>query len=381
MISFLQTTFLSTTTCWILPEIDDKTEIKLTGTKPFDEYKEAKDLVVQTKSVVIGAFTFLKLLRYTGKKNAKDFIGDIVTAYSDFLSGLDSLGAEWVRFDEPCLVHDLDEEDIALFEKLYLNILDKKGSVKTILQTCFGDVRDTYNNLMPLDFDAIGLDFIEGKETLSLIKKNGFSKNKLLFAGVVNGKNIWRNNYKNTLSLLSELKAADISTVISTSCSLLHVPYTLEHETKLSAEYTSHFAFAQEKLTELAELKKLAKQDNYEKSDLFAANASLFGSRIDCYDAAVRKRAAEIKESDFTRLPAFAEREKIQKKEFNLPLFPTTTIGSFPQTADVKANRTAYRNGKISEEEYIDFNRRKIACCIDLQEEIGLDVLVHGEYE
>lgn len=366
---------------YMVPEIEDTTEIKLTGSKPFAEYEEAKALGIQTKSVIVGAFTLLKLLRYTGKKNATDFTRDVSKAYSDYLCELDKLGAKWVQFDEPYLVQDLSADDIALFETLYRDILDKKGSVQTVLQTYFGDVRDLYTTLTEMDFDGIGLDFIEGKETLSLVTANGFPKNKLLFAGVVNGKNIWKNNYKNTLSLLKDLEVKGLNTVIGTSCSLLHVPYTLEHETKLPAAYKKHFAFAQEKLGELAELKQLISLNGYERQDLFTNNTLLFENRVDCHDEAVQKRFKNIKQSDFTRLPEFAEREKLQKKVFHLPQFPTTTIGSFPQTADVKANRTAYKKGNITKAEYVNFNREKIAECVALQEEIGLDVLVHGEYE
>ncbi|MFR4350432.1 MAG: 5-methyltetrahydropteroyltriglutamate--homocysteine S-methyltransferase [Roseburia sp.] len=366
---------------YMVPEIEDETEIRLAGTKPFDEYTEAKVLGIPTKPVVVGPFTLLKLSRCMGTKNAEDFVDAIITAYEDFLSKFDGLGAEWVQFDEPYLVHDLTAGDIALFEKMYRHILTGKGRLQILLQTYFGDVRDIYGTLIHLDFDAVGLDFVEGKQTLSLIKEHGFPDDKLLFAGVINGKNIWRNHYGHTLCILSALKDAGIHTVIGTSCSLLHVPYTLEHETKLSAAHAKHFSFAQEKLFELEELKSLAALDRYEDTELFAANAALFESRIDCHDANVQKRVSEIKDSDFTRLPAFSVREKLQRQEFDLPLFPTTTIGSFPQTADVKANRSAFKNGKISERDYIDFNRQKIAACVALQEEIDLDVLVHGEFE
>lgn len=365
---------------YMVPEIDDSIELKLTGTKPFDEFEEAKAVGVQTKPVVIGAFTLLKMLRYAGRKHAGDYAESAIQAYSELLSRFCELGAEWVEFDEPYLVYDLTGEDIALFEKLYSGILSSKKEVKVLLQTYFGDVRDCYHNIVSLDFDGVGLDFIEGRKTLDLVNKNGFTGGKLLFAGVVNGKNIWRNNYKNTLAILDELKEKGIDTVISTSCSLLHVPYTLKNETKLPEKYTEHFAFAEEKLSELSELKTLAECDG-SGADTFKANAKLFASRPDCHDSAVRESVAKIVDSDFTRFPEFSVREAIQKKEFHLPLFPTTTIGSFPQIADVKATRTAFRKGDISEEEYVKFNRGKIAECVRLQEEIELDVLVHGEFE
>lgn len=366
---------------YMVPEMDDETEIKLAGRKPFDEYSEAKTLGVETKPVLIGAFTLLKLLRYTGKKAIQDYVNDIAGAYAKLLAKFNEIGAEWVQFDEPYLVRDLSADDIILFEALYNSVLAGKGSTKILLQTYFGDVRDCYKNITALDFDGIGLDFIEGRKTDELIKKYGFPDQKLLFAGVINGKNIWRNNYRKTLDILTELKAENINTVISTSCSLLHVPYTLKNEAKLSADYIKHFAFAEEKLSELADLKLLANTDNYHETDKFRSNAALFEGRSSAYDAHVQKRTAEIKKSDFTRLPVFEERERIQKEKFGLPLFPTTTIGSFPQTADVKANRAAFRKGGISEEEYIAFNRKKIAECVAFQEKIGLDVLVHGEYE
>lgn len=365
---------------YMVPEIEDSTEIKLAGTKPFDEFEEAKSFGVDTKPVIIGAFTLLKLIRYTGVKTVEDYADDVIKAYSKLLAKFNELGAQWIQFDEPYLVHDLTESDIVLFEKLYGSILSAKNDVKVLLQTYFGDVRDCYTNICALDFDGIGLDFIEGKKTLTLVQENGFANDKILFAGVVNGKNIWKNNYANTLVLLDALKSKGIDTVISTSCSLLHVPYTLKNETKLPKKYTEHFAFAEEKLTELTELKALSETD-YVTEETYKANVILHQNRPDCNDSTVQERVANIKDSDFTRLPAFEEREAIQKKEFNLPLFPTTTIGSFPQTADVKANRTAFRKGNITEDEYVEFNHKKIKECVRQQEEIELDVLVHGEFE
>lgn len=366
---------------YMVPEIDDTTDIRLVGDKPFVEYEEAKQQGVQTKSVVVGPFTLLKLARYTGEKQAEAFVDATVQAYQAYLNKLKAAGCEWVQLDEPYLVHDLDEADIALFEKLYQGLLAEKNGLKVLLQTYFGDVRDVYQKLVALDVDGIGLDFIEGKQTLSLIESQGFPTDKRLFAGVVNGKNIWRNQYAKTLKLVKALEEKGVDVVIGTSCSLLHVPYTLKNELKLSDEYKRHFAFAEEKLTELVELDALAKDAGYEENPVFLNNQALFTNRINCTNEAVQERVKAIKDSDFVRQPAFAERERIQKEAFKLPLFPTTTIGSFPQTAEVKANRTALKNGDISQEEYVAFNRQKIKECVELQESLGLDVLVHGEFE
>ena len=366
---------------YIVPEIEDDTEIKLVGTNPFKYYSEAKKDGIETKPVVVGPFTLLKLARFTGNKSVDDFVDDTIKAYSELLNELSKLGVNWIQFDEPFLVHDITKEDLTLFDKIYNAVLAKKENIKVLLQTYFGDIRDSYENITKLKFDAIGLDFIEGKETLNLIEKYGFPKDKILLAGLVNGKNIWRNNYEKTISTLNLLKNKGIEVVLSTSCSLLHVPFTVENETKLSKDVLKHFAFAVEKLGELADLKVLAEEINFTEDNVFVNNKKLFSEDRNALNSEVAERIKNIKESDFTRLPAFEEREKIQKKEFNLPIFPTTTIGSFPQTADVKANRTAFKKGEITEQEYIEFNKKKIAECVALQEEIGIDVLVHGEYE
>ena len=236
-------------------------------------------------------------------------------------------------------------------------------------------------DIVKLSFDGIGLDFIEGKKTAELIEKYGFPKDTVLFAGLVNGKNIWKNHYEKTLNVLKKLEDKGIQTVLSTSCSLQHVPYTLKHENKLSDEYLNYFAFAEEKLVELKELSVLAECGNIEEDERFKTNRKLFAGTRKCDNEAVKKRLAEVTEADYRRLPARSERQQLQKKEFALPKLPTTTIGSFPQTKDVKANRSAFRKGEISEEQYVEFNKKKIEECVRWQEKIGLDVLVHGEYE
>ncbi len=366
---------------YIVPEFEDDTKIELIGTKPFDEYTEAKQLGIETKPVLIGPFTLLKLIRFTGKKGILDVKADFIKVYTEILKKFINLGTQWVQFDEPYLVHDLTANDLRLFQDLYSAILNKKEKTKILLQTYFGDVRDIYTVLQTLNFDGIGLDFVEGRKTLDLVKEHGFSPVKRLFAGVVNGKNIWKNNYKKTLSILNSLKEKEIQTVVSTSCSLLHVPYTVENETKLEDKYKKHFAFAKEKLTELKEIDEIFSSANYKNNAKYQQNVALFNEDRNAFNAAVDARVKAITPKDFVRQPEFAQREKIQKDEFKLPIFPTTTIGSFPQTAEVRANRKAFRTGEISKEQYIEFNKKKIAECIALQEDLGLDVLVHGEFE
>ncbi|MCR5436774.1 MAG: 5-methyltetrahydropteroyltriglutamate--homocysteine S-methyltransferase [Treponema sp.] len=358
---------------YIVPEFDDTVEIQLDDSKAQEEYNEAKAYGVQTKCDVIGPYTFLKLSHFTGKKQLNDFSAQAANAYKQLLSNAKSWGAEWIQLDEPALVLDMTAEDKALFTNLYKTILDGKN-IKVLLQTYFGDVRDFYKELLSFGFDGIGLDFVEGKQTLELLNK-GDNPDCSLFAGVICGKNIWKNNYSKTNDLLEKIQSKwKGEIVLSTSCSLLHVPYTVKNEQKLDSNILKYFAFAEEKLTELSDLAS-------KNTTAFAANEALFKTERTAKNSEIASKVANLKKEDFIRQPAFAEREAIQKKEFNLPLFPTTTIGSFPQTQDVRANRSGFKKGTVSKEDYIKFNQKKIAECIALQEEIGLDVLVHGEFE
>lgn len=366
---------------YIVPETEDDTKIKLSGDKLWNEYAEADEIGIKTKPMLTGAYTMLKLCKYTGNKSEKDYVCDIIAAYKELLQTCGKKQIAWVQFDEPSLVLDMDDSDKALFHQIYDELLAVETDTKVLLQTYFGDIRDIYEEVIKMPFAGIGLDFIEGKQTCDLVSKYGFPKDKVLFAGVVNGKNIWKNHYDKTLKVLSGLREMGIDTVISTSCSLLHVPYTLENEEKLSKEYTAYFSFAKEKLVELSELGKLADSKNYAEYDIFEKNHKLFSGSRDCTNEDVRNRLSKVCESDYVRLPKRSERQKIQKEEFKLPKFPTTTIGSFPQTKDVKANRSAFKRGEKTEQEYVDFNKKKIAECVKWQEEIGIDVLVHGEYE
>ena len=366
---------------YMVPEIDDATEIRLVGSKPFELFSEALENGIVTRPVITGAYTFLSLARYKGSKKAADLAEQTAAAYSALLEKFSELGAEWVQFDEPSLVKDMTADDIQLFVSLYKKILPGKKNVKVLVQTYFGDVRDCYREICSLDFDGIGLDFIEGKKTLALIKENGFPKDKVLFAGIVNGKNIWRNNYAATLPLIHELKKYVSEIVLSTSCSLLHVPCTLRNETKLPDDIKKHFAYAEEKLSELSEIRKTAESPLPLETPEYRANVKLHEEVRSGTNDEVRKKVAALTEKDFVRLPEFAERERIQKKRFGLPLFPTTTIGSFPQTSDVKSARKAFRSGELTADEYESFIKGKIADCVALQEKIGLDVLVHGEFE
>ena len=362
---------------YIVPQLGKDSHFKLTGEKIFKEFAEGKQQGILTRPVLVGPFTLLKLselhdaeLRRLAKEAAK--------AYSEVIARLAQAGAEWLQLDEPSLVKDLDEDDKKLFLELYQPLLAAKeqAGLKILLQSYFGDVRDIYDDLVALPFDGIGLDFVEGKQTLDLVK-GGFPDDKVLYAGVVNGKNIWRNNYEKTIAILKQLPVKHL--VISTSCSLLHVPITVASE-DFAPEVKEHFAFAKEKLAELHDLAAIFRAAAGSQAVL-AKNQALFAKKRVEEDQALHEKIKHLTKEDFNRKPARSEREALQKAEFNLPLLPTTTIGSFPQTKEVRQKRRQLRKGELTASQYDDFVKGKIAEWLKWQEEAGFDVLVHGEFE
>ena len=360
---------------YIVPKFEAGTQVKLAGHKLFDEFQEAKDLGIHTRPVLVGPFTLLRLAEYAEGVNPVQFIEPLVAAYKEVFRRLADLGATDIQLDEPALVKDISDLELTLFDKLYQGLLADKAGLSVLLQTYFGDVRDVYSHLVQLPVEAIGLDFLEGRKTLELVKEHGFPADKVLYAGVVNGKNIWRNDYAKTLALLEEIPAQNV--VLSTSCSLLHVPFTTANE-EFAPEILAHFAFAAEKLDELRELDAIRAGQG---DEFLAANKALFAAERTVRNAELATQLAGLDDAAFTRQPALAERAKAQHQAFNLPVLPTTTIGSFPQTREVKVNRATFRRGEKTEAEYTAFIEAEIDEWIKWQEEIGLDVLVHGEFE
>lgn len=355
---------------YLVPQFEKTTNIQVNTTKIVDEFLEAKELGILTRPVILGPFTLLQLGQYHDGTSSADFATDLLAAYQEVFTKLAAAGAEWIQIDEPGLVLDLTAEDIARFKEFYQTLLANKNGLNVLLQTYFGDIRDIYEEVIALDFDGIGLDFVEGKETLNLITNTPFPEDKKLFAGIVNGKNIWTNNYTSTFDLLAKLPK---NVVLSTSCSLLHVPYSVENEV-FSDEIKQYFAFAKEKLAELVALDKID-QAAIEK------NNRIFKQERITANKALQEKIAQLTDADFVRLPAFDEREALQTDLLKLPNLPTTTIGSFPQTKEVKITRGKFKRGEITQEEYDAFIAKKTDDCIAFQEKIGLDVLVHGEFE
>ncbi|MGT2950375.1 5-methyltetrahydropteroyltriglutamate--homocysteine S-methyltransferase [Streptococcus cuniculi] len=359
---------------YIVPKFEKETDVRLASHKIFDEFAEAKAQGLLTRPVLIGPFTFLQLADYEEGLDATDFVEGIVATYQEVFARLAELGAETIQLDEPSLVKDLAAEEKALFLDIYNRLLADKKGLSVLVQTYFGDVRDVYADLIALPIDALGLDFVEGKKTLELVS-TGFPSDKVLYAGIVNGKNIWRNDYAKSLAILEQIPAENL--VLSTSCSLLHVPFTTANE-EFEETIVQHFAFAVEKLAELRNLDTIVAGGGQE---ILETNKALFAAERVGENADLSARIAGLTDADYTRLPAFAEREVLQAERLHLPELPTTTIGSFPQTAEVRATRLAFRKGDLSAQEYDDFLAKHIDEWIKWQEEVGFDVLVHGEFE
>lgn len=359
---------------YLVPQLTKTTKFYYDGGKIKDEFCEALRLGIKTRPTIIGPFTLLHLSEFVTGADADDFTADLLTAYTNLIQDLTAAGAEWLQIDEPALVYDLSATQINWFNNFYQQLLADKGPLKILLQTYFGDVRDIYSSLIKLDFDGIGLDLIEGKKNAALIQ-SGFPANKTLFAGVVNGKNIWRNHYQKTLTLLEQLSVANLT--LTTSCSLLHVPYSVQTES-FAPEIKQHFAFAQEKLTELTQLDQLY---NHQQPDWLKQNQQLFAQPRVKEDPELKEKIAQLTAKDFVRQPAFQQRRQLQRQALNLPLLPTTTIGSFPQTKTIKKMRAAWRKQEISADQYRTFIQQQIKTWVKWQEDAGFDVLVHGEFE
>jgi len=331
-----------------------------------------------SRVVLVGPYTLWKL-----RKSERDDeeVKDLLIG--NYLSVLNTVQSEdiLIQLDEPALVLTMTEQDKALFLDMYKKLLAQKKDI--LLQTYFGDIRDIYREVIQLPLTGIGLDFVDGKQSLSLLKEYGFPSDKLLFAGIVSGRNIWKTDYREALSLVKDLHSfvSDDKLLLSTSCSLLHVPYTCEGES-LPPEIQRVLAFGLEKISELSDIAFLFSCVDPEKEKLWQDNQrylqefSRFSEKKE-----VRERVASLTPSHFHRELPVEKRLPLQRQHLKLPLFPTTTIGSFPQTSALRQLRRRYNEKECSHEEYKRELQDMIKNCIREQESLGLDVLVHGEFE
>ncbi|CAM8924725.1 unnamed protein product [Rhodiola kirilowii] len=374
---------------YIVPELGPEVKFSYASHKAVSEYKEAKALGVDTVPILVGPVSYL-LLSKPAKGVEKNFpllslLDKILPIYKEVIGELKAAGASWIQLDEPTLVKDLDAHQLQSFTQAYAELESSLSGINAIIETYFADVpAEAYKTVTGLKgISGIGFDLVRGEKSLDLIK-GGFPADKYLFAGVVDGRNIWANDLAASIATLSELEGivGKNKLVVSTSCSLQHTAVDLVNETKLDSELKSWLAFAAQKIIEVNALAKAVAGQKDE--EFFSANAAALASRKSSprvTNEAVQKAAAALRGSDHRRATNVSARLDAQQKKLNLPILPTTTIGSFPQTVELRRVRREYKAKKVSEDEYVSAIKEEISKVVKLQEELDIDVLVHGEPE
>lgn len=361
---------------YLVPEWSAGLTFRPDTSKLLSEIREARALGIQTRPVLIGPVTLLLLGKPVGDFDVTLLLPKLISAYQQVLAELHAEGITDVQIDEPMLVTDLGPWDKQAFRSVYEQLV--KVPLKIMLTTYFGELGDNLSLAVDLGTSGLHIDAVRAPQQVAEVVK-ALRKDQTLSLGIVNGRNIWLTNYAGVQPLLEQAVnalGAD-RVIISTSCSLLHSPHDLRPEAKLDSRIKHWLRFATEKLAELADL---AAND----PTAFEANATTVADREaaeSSNNTAVRERLAHLVEADFTRSLPYAERACVQREKLKLPLLPTTTIGSFPQTVEVRQCRAAFKNGHLSREEYDAFLQKATEDCIREQERIGLDVLVHGEFE
>src|SRR5881296_649770 len=383
---------------YIVPEFDRGQAFRLSAGKLVEEFQEAKALGVHTKPSLIGPVTFLLLGKTRGggpRFDRFELLDALLPVYAEALSRLAAAGATWVQLDEPCLALDRTPAERAAFVHAYRFLAEKAPKVKTLVATYFAGLGDNFSTALELPVAGLHLDAVrhsggvsgDGVGRLdSLLQAwpvGGGREGKVLSLGVIDGRNIWKADLSAVLRQLEDAleRAGAAQLWVAPSCSLLHVPIDLDLETRLDSELKAWLAFAKQKLAEVAILARALRDGRDSVAGELEANARLLAARRASrriHNPAVKQRARAVTERDMRRASAYAVR---RKKQLRLPLFPTTTIGSFPQTADVRAARKKLHDGKLTSAEYDAFIADQITRTLKLQEELGLDVLVHGEFE
>ncbi|HYU01455.1 MAG TPA: 5-methyltetrahydropteroyltriglutamate--homocysteine S-methyltransferase [Gemmatimonadales bacterium] len=372
---------------YIVPEFEPGQTFRLASSKVIDEFNEAKALGFHTKPVLIGPVTLLLLGKTRGEGAARfdrlELLEALLPVYGDVLARLAAAGATWVQLDEPCLALDRTTAELAAYARAYRFLAERAPQLQLLVATYFAGLDDNLATARDLPVAGLHVDLVRagGAQLDQLLK--AWPKGRVLSLGVIDGRNIWRADLAAALGLLERARerigADDLW--VAPSCSLLHVPVDLDLERRLDAELKSWLAFAKQKLAEVATLARAVRDGRAAVAAELEANARLIAGRRSSrriHEPAVKQRAAGVSEKDMRRASPHAAR---RKRQLRLPLFPTTTIGSFPQTAEVRAARKKLHDGKLTSQEYDAFIADQIARTLKLQEELGLDLLVHGEFE
>ncbi|MEV5647384.1 5-methyltetrahydropteroyltriglutamate--homocysteine S-methyltransferase [Nocardia sp. NPDC052254] len=366
---------------YLVPEISAATEFSLHPDKPLAELKEALALGVPARPVVVGPITFLKLAKSVDGSELLERLPDLLPLYEQLLALFAEAGARWVQLDEPSLVTDLTEAELAVVHTAYKRLAESAARPSILVASYFGRLGAALPVLADSGVEGIAVDLVAGGD--ADVAAAGELRDTVVVAGIVNGYNVWRIDPDAALPRLRELRAAGATVAVSSSCSLLHSPYSLEPETGLEPRLRSWLAFGTEKIAEV----RLLASALYDGADTVAEQLEIARTAVADRRAdprlrieSVRDRSAAL-DSDAAQRTSADERRVLQQRRLKLPLLPTTTIGSFPQTGRIRIARAELTRGRIDRAEYDSRMRAEIAEVIALQEEIGLDVLVHGEPE
>jgi 5-methyltetrahydropteroyltriglutamate--homocysteine methyltransferase len=377
---------------YIVPEFSVQQSFTLYSTKVVSEYLEAKNAGINAKPVLLGPVSFLLL----GKEKEEGFhrlelISKLLPVYLEIIKKLDKAGVYYLQFDEPCLSLDLSDAERKAVSKVYNDIQSKFPNLHIILASYFECYGKNLETVIGLPVQTIHLDLVRCPSQLDDVLSSSFVKTKKqLSLGIVDGRNIWKNDFELSLSLIDKAayRIGRDRLWIAPSCSLLHVPCDLDLETdekNLPAEIKRWLAFAKQKLKEVITLKELANGENAETANnIWLSNRSDMRSRRTSrliHNDAVKQRTTAITEKDGQRNHPFPNRKQKQQQTLGLPMYPTTTIGSFPQTAEVRSWRAKFKSGELSQEQYDELIAKETENAIRWQEETGIDVLVHGEFE
>ena len=366
---------------YMVPEFEVSTTFKLDATRIIDQITEAKNLGLKPKPVIIGPVTYLAIGKEKDNSNKLDLLPKLLDTYVELLEALVAQNIEWVQIDEPILVTELSVELKKAFEISYAKLNNPK--LKILLATYFGSLQDNLETISKLPIAGLHIDAVNGGAEVDAVisKMNG----KVISLGVVNGRNIWKSDLNAILDWVEPIaKKLGDNLWIAPSCSLLHVPVDLSSEKKLDSEILSWLAFAIEKIKEIEVITTAINSGRAKVENELAQNKQSLNSRKNStrvHNPSVQAELAKVDASWGMRKGTYLERQVKQLPVLNLPKFPTTTIGSFPQTGDIRSARSKFKSGEITEKAYQDAMRKEIIHSIKEQESLGLDVLVHGEAE
>jgi len=374
---------------YLVPEFKKNQTFQIFDTKVFDEFQEAQQAGISAKPVLLGAVSYLLLGKEKEKGFSKiDLIDALLPIYIQILQKLQAQGAVWVQIDEPCLALDLTNKERKVFEKVYAEIRRQVPKLKIIVANYFDCYGDNLETALLLPVEVLHLDLVRCPSQLDdVLSHEALSGDLTLSLGVVDGRNIWKNDFRESLAFIQKVaeKIGYNRVWIAPSCSLLHSPCDLDFEQKLHPEIKRWMAFAKQKLEEVAVLTQIASGENSPELDRkFQENIGAHQNRkisTLIHNPQVKERVKNIQEKDFNRNSSFITRQSLQKEKFKLPLFPTTTIGSFPQTLEVRQLRAKLRKGELSQAQYEAEIEKATIQAIRWQEEVDIDVLVHGEFE